>query len=427
MKQLVLQLQAHPTFAKVWHWVKLIAITGGAQAAVQAMGMLSGILIIRLLPVEEYALYTLANTMLGTMTVLADGGISTGVMAEGGKVWQDKEKLGIVIATGLDLRRKFAIGSLLVSIPILVYLLQNHGASVLMTLLIIASLIPAFFAALSDSLLQVAPKLHQDITPLQRNQMTVSVIRLLLSGLTLFIFPWTFVALLANGIPIMYGNSQLREINLSFINNVNKPSQVVRKEILKTVYKILPTSIYYCFSGQIMIWILSILGNSVAIAHIGALGRFSIIFTFISSMLTTVLIPRFARMTLDSRNMLKFFIKVQFVLFSTSFVLVLIFYLFSDYLLWVLGNSYSNLKLEFILVLICAGISMISQFTNQFLSVKKIIINPIVFVVLMIFSQLFFLYFIKPHTTFDVLVFNILAIFVVYIFRVIYFFKTICF
>jgi hypothetical protein len=30
-------------------------------------------------------------TMLGTITVLSDGGISTGLMAQGGKVWNDKE------------------------------------------------------------------------------------------------------------------------------------------------------------------------------------------------------------------------------------------------------------------------------------------------------------------------------------------------
>ena len=67
-------------------WIKLIFVTGSAQIIVQATGLFCGILVIRLLPVNEYALYTLANTMLGTMTVLADSGISSGVMAQGGKV-----------------------------------------------------------------------------------------------------------------------------------------------------------------------------------------------------------------------------------------------------------------------------------------------------------------------------------------------------
>ena len=77
-------------------WFKLISITGGAQLIVQAIGLVSGIIVIRLLSTSEYGLYTLANTMLGTMIILADGGISAGVMAQGGKVWQDKNQLGIV-------------------------------------------------------------------------------------------------------------------------------------------------------------------------------------------------------------------------------------------------------------------------------------------------------------------------------------------
>jgi O-antigen/teichoic acid export membrane protein len=158
----------HPYYNKAKYWGKLISITGSAQIVVQAVGFLSGILVIRLLAVEEYALYTLANTMLGTMTILSDGGISTGVMAEGGKVWQDRKKSGVVLTTGLDLRRKFAIVSLIISIPVLGYLLLHNGANWITTVLITASLIPAFYAALSDGLLQIPVKLHQAIPPLQK-------------------------------------------------------------------------------------------------------------------------------------------------------------------------------------------------------------------------------------------------------------------
>src|SRR5690606_14307653 len=140
--------------AQWMQWGKLLSVTAMAQIAVQALGMITGIFIIRLLPVEEYAYYTLANAMLGTMTILADGGIVSGVMAQGGKVWKDKEKLGIVLATGLHLRQRFAIGSLAVSLPILAYLLWQHGASALFIMLILLAIIPAFFSALSDSLLE---------------------------------------------------------------------------------------------------------------------------------------------------------------------------------------------------------------------------------------------------------------------------------
>jgi O-antigen/teichoic acid export membrane protein len=190
------KIQAHPHYARAVYWGKAISVTGSVQVLVQAAGLICGIWIIRLLPTKEYAFYTLANTMLGMMTTLADSGISNGVMVLGGRVWQDRKKLGVVLATGLDLRRKFAWGSLTVSVPVLAYLLMHQGAGWMETLFIILVLIPAFWAALSDSLLEIIPKLHQDIKPLQKNQLAVSTGRLLLSGLGLVLFPWTAAALL---------------------------------------------------------------------------------------------------------------------------------------------------------------------------------------------------------------------------------------
>src|SRR5436853_1163 len=140
MKGLVQRIYSNTNYIKAIEWGKHISITGSAQIVVQAIGFISGILVIRLLQTNEYALYTLANTMLGTMIILADGGISAGVMAQGGKVWQDREKLGVVLATGLNLRKKFATASLLIATPILLFLLQRHGASWLMAILVIAAL-----------------------------------------------------------------------------------------------------------------------------------------------------------------------------------------------------------------------------------------------------------------------------------------------
>ena len=122
MKGLVQESNIGSSSQKLMQWSRLLSITGSAQMLIQGIGLISGILVIRLLPTHEYALYTLANTMLGTMTILADGGISPAVMAQGGKVWDDRDKLGAVLVTGMELRKKFVMVSLAVSIPLLIYL-----------------------------------------------------------------------------------------------------------------------------------------------------------------------------------------------------------------------------------------------------------------------------------------------------------------
>ncbi|MEL0653256.1 polysaccharide biosynthesis protein [Algibacter sp. TI.3.09] len=344
----------------ITHWFKLITITGSAQVIVQGLGFVCGILIIRLLPVEEYALYILANTMLGTMTVLADGGISQGVMAEGGKVWKDKDKLGIVLATGLDLRRKFAIGSLIIAIPILLYLLIDNGASLITSILIALSVIPAFYASLSDTLLQIVPKLHQNIKPLQRNQVEVSIVRLLILFLTLFIFPISIIAILANGFPRIYGNIKLRKITKEHSNIASEPSPEVRKNILKVVKRIMPGSIYYAISGQLIIWLVSIFGNTTNIAQIGALGRFSMLFALIQTICHFLIIPKFSIFNSTSKNLRLHFFKFQLLLIVLFSLIVMISYFFSDYMLWILGDKYFGLNYELLLVLISSAIVTIS-------------------------------------------------------------------
>ena len=165
------RIKTHLNISSILNWSKLISITASAQFIVQAVGFLSGILIIRLLPVQEYAYYTIANTMLGTMSILSDGGISIGVMSQGGKVWQDRTKMGIVLATGLSLRRKFTIVSLFVSIPILFYLLLNNGASLLTASLISLALAPAFLSTLTSSAIPNNSRMSLSVSkPIERNK-----------------------------------------------------------------------------------------------------------------------------------------------------------------------------------------------------------------------------------------------------------------
>jgi O-antigen/teichoic acid export membrane protein len=345
----ITKIKEHPYYEKTKYWGKLISITGAAQVVVQAVGFISGILVIRLLPVEEYALYTLANAMLGTMTLLSDGGISTGVMAQGGKVWQDKQKLGAVLVTGLDLRRKFAGFSLIVSIPILAYLLLHHGASWIATVLITISLIPAFYAALSDILLQIPVKLHQAIAPLQRNQVEVGIGRLALTGITLFAFPWAFVAIIASGIPRIWGNWRLRKITNTFVDEKQKIDITIQKNILNGMKRLMPDAIYYCLSAQITIWLISIFGTTTSVAHLGALGRVSAVLTVVTILLSTLAIPNFAKCDSIKRILLKKFAILTFIVVLFSISIILIVNVFSDIILGILGDNYIELKVELIL------------------------------------------------------------------------------
>jgi O-antigen/teichoic acid export membrane protein len=359
----------------------LITIVGSAQMLIQLVGFVSGIFIIRTLSTGQYALYTLANTMLGTMTLLADGGIGMGVMSQGGKVWQDRALLGRVVATGLFLRKRFAVLSIAIAIPILIYLLRLHNASWLVTALITLSIIPAFLMALSGEMLEIVPRLRQDIKPLQKIQIGTSIRRLGLLLLTLFVFPWSFVAILAAGLPQIWANLRLRKITAEHADIDQPEDPAVSKEIFKLVRNILPGAIYFCLSGQITIWLVSVFGSTKAVAQVGALNRIAVLLTVISVLITTLIAPRFARLANVKKLLLSRYLLIVLGLFILCAFIIGFVYLFQGQFLWVLGNGYKNLKIELVLSLTGSCLALIagtnfSMYANRGWAMNPLFIIP---------------------------------------------------
>ena len=365
--------QRHP---KLLEWVRLTSITGSAQVLIQGISFVSGILIIQLLPTEEYALYTLANTMLGTMVVLADGGVSTGVMSQGGKVWQDKEKLGKVLCTGFELRKIFAICCIVIVAPALLYLLHNHGASWTMAALIVLSLVPAYYTALSGGLLELAPKLWQNIAPLQKIQVGANIGRMMLLSLFLFVFPWAVVAVLVTGLPQVWANLRLRKLAKEYVDLNQHASSAVRKEVLSLVKRIFPGAVYYCISGQITIWLISIFGSTVAVAHIGALGRLAMALSVFSALFSTIVLPRFARMPNRKKMLLQRFGQIIGGLLFLCAGTTSIVWLFPSEVLWILGKTYSTLSFELSLQIMASCIGLIAGACFGLFTSRGWAINP---------------------------------------------------
>ena len=407
MKGIVLRLNSQHLFLKASHWGRLVTVAALSQIIVQAVGFLGGILLIRLLPTHEYALYILANTMVGTMAVLADGGISQGVIAHGGKVWGDREKLGVVLATGLDLRLKFGLASLCIALPALFFLLATHGATVLTSLFIALAIVPIFFSTLSGSLLQIAPKLQQDILPLQKNQVTANLIRLLLLCVSIFLFPFAGMAILAAGIPQLWANVRLKRISLPYTDWTQRPDAEVRKELLKFVKRILPGSIYFCLSGQITIWLISFFGSATAIAQVGALGRLAIVLTLFNIMVNLLVTPRFARLAEERMVLLEWFGRIQAYLILFSVMMTAVVWAFPGQVLWILGSKYAGLESELVLCFIGSCLNLMVGMNYTLNTSRGWLLSPVIVIGVGLAGIVIGIQLVDISTLRGVLVFNI--------------------
>ncbi|GAB3884764.1 lipopolysaccharide biosynthesis protein [Spirosoma agri] len=406
MRALIQAIYTNPKYANAFEWGKLVTITGGAQITIQVIALLGGILTIRLLPTQEYAYYTIANTMLGTMAVLADGGIAIGVMATGGKVWNNYQKLGTVISTGLNLRKAFALVSFSLVTPVVFFLLDHHGANILVSSLIILSLLPAFLTTIYGTLLQIPLKLHQSIKPLQKNQLENSIIRLIILSLSVFIFPWAGTALLASGIPQIQSNKRLKKLANAYADLQAIPDKLIRAEIMVSVKRILPDSIYYCLSGQLTIWLISIFGQTSSIAQAGALSRFNASLSVLTLLYSTLVVPRFARLSED-KLLIGFFIKVQILLAFVCIGIVSCSWLFSDKLLSILGENYSHLESELTISIIGGCTSILSGVAFGLYSCRGFAIRPIILIPINIIATIVGIFIFDYSTLSGILLLNV--------------------
>ncbi|WP_223651784.1 polysaccharide biosynthesis protein [Hymenobacter psoromatis] len=314
--------------------------------------------------------------MVGTMLLLADGGITAGVMAQGGRVWQSRERLGAVLATGYNLRRKFALVSLLLAIPSLLYLLRHQEASWLMSLLLTASLIPGFLMALSGTLLEIAPKLHQSVLPIQRIQVEASLSRLVLLS-SLLLFPWAYVAVLAAGLPQIWANRRLSRLAGTFADDQQPLDPVVRQEILAKVKRLLPDAIYYCFSCQFVVWLISIYGSTTALAQVGALGRLAVALSLFSTLFASLVLPRFARLPNDVSLLFRHYTRLVVGLLALGTCIVAGIWLLATPILWVLGKQYAGLEPELILMMVGRCLGLVASSVFLLCTSKGWVINPL--------------------------------------------------
>src|SRR5256885_12123836 len=149
----VLNEASTPIIRRALHRARIVGNFALIQSAVQVIGFVSGILLIRRLDQREYAYFTIANTMQGTLNLLADIGISIGLVSIGGRVWHDRHRFGQLINTALGLRRKLGFVAVIVVVPILYYLLVTNGASTNYTALLIVAVLVGLVVQLSNGVL----------------------------------------------------------------------------------------------------------------------------------------------------------------------------------------------------------------------------------------------------------------------------------
>jgi O-antigen/teichoic acid export membrane protein len=332
-------------------WARLLTRFFSWEVLIQAVGFAAGVLLVRVLPKSEYAYFTIANTMQQTMNTLADNGVSSGLTAIGGRVCEDRSRFGQLLSTAMHLRRVLALIAVVVVTPILAWMLTSAGAPVTYSALICAAVLLGLCFQVTNGVLIVAPLLQLEAERVQRLLLGSAMIRLaLIAGAYLF-FLNAFVALLAAAAGFGFQEWLLRRWLARYADPAASSNANDRKEILGIIKSQAPNAIYYCIQSQLIVWLISIFGSTGAVAEVGALGRIGMIFLMLGSLVSNVVMPRFARVQ-DPGSLWRHYWLIIGGLSVVMIALLGFAVAFPKALLWILGPRYAHLEAELFLMVL---------------------------------------------------------------------------
>lgn len=331
----------------------------------------------RLLSPEQYAYYTIGVSGVAVLQNIADGGVVNGVMAQGGRTWTDPGKLGSVLTTALHLRGRMIIAVLVPALPLLWLVLRHQGAGALQATLILLSMLPLFAFTMSTNLLETIPKLHQDIRPLQVNQLLANVARAGILALFATVWPLAAVALLAPALPQWWANRRLQRLVSAHADRSAPVDPEVLRNLVAYVRRAFPIATYYALSGQITIWLASIFGRVSNVAALGAMGRIAMIMTALLSTFLLLVVPRFARIPeAHGQAVWSRYWQSQLLLALACAIPAGMVLAVPGFVLQLLGPNYSGLEHE-LRLLVCGGaISTLVNAAFALGAARGIVISP---------------------------------------------------
>ncbi|HEY2614997.1 MAG TPA: hypothetical protein VGI42_04760 [Chthoniobacterales bacterium] len=405
----VLDEASAPIIRRALHRARVVGNFAVVQAGVQMIGFLSGILLVRRLEQREYAYFTIANTMQGTINVLADIGISIGLVSIGGRIWQDPHRFGSLINTALGLRRKLGLVAIILVTPILYFMLVKNGASVVYTAILIGAVLFGLLVQLSLGVLAVVPRLRSDVGVIQKIDITGAIARLLVLVALMYLFLNAGLAVVVGSATLLLQYWMLHRYVAGVVDLSAAENAQDREAMRGFIRNQAANAAFFCLQGQITVFLISFFGHRVtSVAEVGALGRLAMIFAVLSNLLTNVFAPAFARCQ-NARKLRWQYAAIIGGVAAFSLAVIAVAAFFPDAFLFVLGSKYSHLQKE--LLLMVAG-AVASALTGTFWALnasKAWIAGSWLYIPLTLATQIALI----PYTDFSsvrgVLIFNLIS------------------
>jgi len=326
-----------------------------SQGLATAGNLFYGFLCVRLLPLSGYAKYAIAFGFMGSLTVLMDIGVSSTLLPLIGERIDDRKLIADYVASVRQLAHRvflLVVPVAIVAFPLIVR--RQHWTWEADAGIISIILVAGWCARVSGTYGAVLI-VRRDRTMWYRVQIISSYGTLALLGMF-----WAGNCLNAIS-AILINVAGMAFVSVAYFFRAHRllgvsghASREKRRAIVHLALPSIPNAIFYAWHGQIALVLITFFGRTPAVASLGALSRFAQMFLLLAQMNPLLIEPHFAKLprALLKRNYVLALAAAGSVCVCVSGLAAR----FPELYLWVLGQKYSGLRFEVLLVVLGSSI-----------------------------------------------------------------------
>ena len=345
-------------------WSRLSLEFALSQGVAQSAGMISGLIYVRLMPIDEYALYAMA---LSSLTFVAIGG-DVGLTGSLSYFWRQSDSDGNVIEPIIAVVQRlrsvfFVLASFVCGAFLLKTATERHFSMITVLAcfgLVVATAWSQLRAFLDVQLMRLQGLQRESYYCEAAGSITrlLAAVVMIATGITTALFG------LAGG---LLGSLSILAALKSFMRTPRGNSQPIAREtwrkVLYYITPTFPTTLVYIAEVPLLLWLTLTFGGKAPLAETFAVGRIGAIYGLLTIFIGAVVAPRLARVSNDAhfaRMMGLFLLALVFVSAAATTVA----YLTPSALLLLIGPNYAHLEKQVVLMIAGSSISVLTAFLS---------------------------------------------------------------
>jgi O-antigen/teichoic acid export membrane protein len=346
--------------------MRQIAEQAAANIAVQALGAITTLSFVHLLPTTEYAVFGLCVSTVGFISMTSD----LGLMAAMNFFWRSEVAGGEPFAERYAAIRRlrlilFAISGT-AACSVLAWLEHRQGVPTMEIAITVVLVLLLAWAQILAAMIVLSLRLGQQLRRAYQVELVGALVR---AGLAVTAFvlalrhAWFPLAGLgaASLVTLMMARSRVPQQ----FRTLARPTSRSIRNLVAYILPTMPATLLFSTQDIFVYWLATLSGGTTVMAQTFALGRLAAIFITLNSIMANVIIPRIVNLADDSHARRNGAVSIA-TMAAFCAALTVFAALFPDLVLMVLGKNYADLQVPLVLALSASSMQLVAQALGQF-------------------------------------------------------------